>query len=170
MFFGVDILFCLCYLLVLDVIGFTNESAMVKDFLNATETDSKRKNVLSGVVFRNLPSVWHEPLAFNAEYKLRFPSTLRGPKSKVSMNPFKNNEQWMTGYMFPVFPLVGPRTHATQGGPPGRCTVKLYDHSYFLYKYYVCLIVAVVTVTERISAVVVVVGFMAERQCYLQSW
>jgi len=92
--------------------GFSSESAMVQDYLNTPVNEEK---ILAGVVFNKMPPVW-----FSVEYKLRFPSTLRTARHKISLNPFDIQDQWMTRYMFPALQRVGPRKNLTQGGPPGR--------------------------------------------------
>lgn len=106
---------------VLDTIAFSDESTMVQNFLNISETFSSENRVLAGIVFTRVPSMCRGMPVCNLEYKLRFPSTLRSAQEKFSMSPFANVDHWMTQYMFPVFQRVGPRKALrSQGGPPGR--------------------------------------------------
>jgi len=106
----------------LGTVGFSNESAMVQDFLQTHDTAGNAKKVLAGVVFNKIPSVWSRTSQSTMEYKLRFPSTLRSAHQRgFSLNPFNNNDHWMTKLMFPVLQKLGPRNgNQLQGGPPGR--------------------------------------------------
>jgi len=106
---------------VLDVgtTGFSDESAMVQEFMQTFDPSGNSKRVLAGVVFSQMPPNHSRTSLASIEYKLRFPSTLRSAHGKFSLNPYKNFNYWMTQYMFPILQRVGPRGNATQGGPPG---------------------------------------------------
>jgi hypothetical protein len=77
---------------------------------------------LAGVVFTKFPlHAASAPGGSSFEYKLRFPSKLRSSKKGSSTNPFSNNNNWFTRFMFPQFQKVGPRENSSiQGGPPGK--------------------------------------------------
>jgi len=113
-----DVFLCL-HVLGLGTRGFSDESTMVQEFMQHSNTTNGDNKVLAGVVFSRTPSVDSRTSLSSIEYKLRFPSTLRSAKSKFNLNPFKNFNYWMTQYMFPVAQRVGPRGNLTQGGPPG---------------------------------------------------
>jgi len=113
--------FHICVLSVLATVGFSGESAMVKNFLQIHDTAGSEKKVLAGVVFDKMPLVQSRMSLSSIEYKLRFPSTLRSVRDSFSLNPFNVNDRWMTQLMFPLTEKVGPRKgNRTQGGPPGK--------------------------------------------------
>lgn len=117
-------------MLFLDVVGFSDESTMVQNFMQTLESADNAKQVLAGVVFTKMPGVLARTSEPVIEYKIRFPSNLRSGSRRTFASPFGVSNHWMTQFMFPVFQKVGPRSgKSTQGGPPGSRIFAVFFHA-----------------------------------------
>uniref|UniRef100_A0A4X2LYM3 ABC transporter domain-containing protein n=1 Tax=Vombatus ursinus TaxID=29139 RepID=A0A4X2LYM3_VOMUR len=97
--------------------GFSSEQAF-DDYIRYHNESS---NVLAAIVFEHTFSHKWEPLPLKVRYHLRFSFSPRNtePIGKLFLMP-KEPEGWHTAYLFPLFPLPGPRNHLySDGGSPG---------------------------------------------------
>lgn len=98
-----------------DVQGFNTEEEMVDFLIFANSTVNNTKTYLGGVVFQtNLLDTKH------IQYSIRLSSYPRNTKNKnQKLNPIKDDTNWFTQYMFPLYQRIGPRSNISCGGDPG---------------------------------------------------
>ncbi|CAC5380658.1 ABCA3 [Mytilus coruscus] len=98
-----------------DVQGFNTEEEMVDFLIFANSTVNNTKTYLGGVVFQTyILDTKH------IQYSIRLSSYPRNTKNKnQKLNPIKDDTNWFTQYMFPLYQRIGPRSNITCGGDPG---------------------------------------------------
>ncbi|VTJ52463.1 Hypothetical predicted protein, partial [Marmota monax] len=96
----------------LKVIGFSSERA----FEDYVEQTNNSKNVLAAIVFDHVFQSTNDPLPLKVKYYLRFSSLKKNNKFGGSFEA----SSWLTNFLFPSVPPVGPRNQQEEdGGSPG---------------------------------------------------
>ncbi|CAF0870807.1 unnamed protein product [Adineta steineri] len=105
--FHTDVMDRVAHKLGLYVQEFSDEDALVKEI----NKNMPQSIFIGGVVFTNTDS------EFNITYKIRLSATLRNAGSG---GIFNGDNNWKTILLYPLFPIVGPRSsNDSKGGTPG---------------------------------------------------
>ena len=99
----------------ISVQGFSSEDEMVDFLIFANSTVNNTNTHLGGIVFRQ-----DEHNTKHIQYSIRLSSYPRNTKNKNNeLNPLKEDTNWFTQFMFPLYQRIGPRSNSTCGGDPG---------------------------------------------------
>lgn len=98
-----------------EVHGFQSEEEMVDFLVFANATVNNTNTYLGGITFTQDP-LNHK----NLQYSIRLSSYPRNTNNNnKKLNPLKDDTNWFTQYMFPLYQQIGPRSNSTCGGDPG---------------------------------------------------
>nr|XP_054308710.1 phospholipid-transporting ATPase ABCA3-like [Pongo pygmaeus] len=94
------------------VLGFSSE----EEFEDYVKQINNSKNVLAAIVFDHDFKNSSDPLPLKVKYYLRF----NNEKKSNMLYSIYEEEGWLTNFLFPPVPLVGPRNCDENGGSPGK--------------------------------------------------
>uniref|UniRef100_A0A2K5ICB7 Uncharacterized protein n=2 Tax=Colobus angolensis palliatus TaxID=336983 RepID=A0A2K5ICB7_COLAP len=94
------------------VLGFSSEEEF-EDYVKEVNNSEK---VLAAIVFDHDFKNSNDPLPLKVKYYLRFSNE---KKSNMLENVYEEGS-WLTDFLFPPIPSVGPRNQDENGGSPGK--------------------------------------------------
>jgi hypothetical protein len=103
----------------LEIHGFKTEDEMVNFLIFANKTTNNTKLYLGGIVF-NSETKGNQFLE-EISYKIRLSSFPRHGRGTNNLNPAKQDKEWFTEFMFPLYQVIGPRDNSSRcGSVPGK--------------------------------------------------
>ena len=102
----------------IDVQAFESEDEMVSFLIFANKTVNNTAHYLGGIVFdiNTKDSQFGDQIS----YKIRLSSFPRHGRGTGNLNPAKQDKEWFTEFMFPLYQVLGPRDNSSKcGSVPG---------------------------------------------------
>ncbi|XP_048758710.2 phospholipid-transporting ATPase ABCA3-like isoform X2 [Ostrea edulis] len=101
-----------------DIQGFKTEDEMVDFLIFANKTVNNTAHYLGGIVFNSKTK--GNQFVEQISYKIRLSSFPRHGSGTNKLNPAKQDKEWFTEFMFPLYQVIGPRDKASRcGSVPG---------------------------------------------------
>lgn len=102
-----------------DIQGFKTEDEMVDFLIFANKTVNNTAHYLGGIVFNSKTK--GNQFVEQISYKIRLSSFPRHGSGTNKLNPAKQDKEWFTEFMFPLYQVIGPRDKASRcGSVPGK--------------------------------------------------
>lgn len=92
---------------------------MVNFLIFANKTVNKTASYLGGIVFDSVTR--ENQFTEQITYKIRLSSFPRHGRGTGNLNPAKQDKDWFTEFMFPLYQVLGPRDNSSKcGSVPGK--------------------------------------------------
>lgn len=104
---------------ILDIQGFKTEQEMTSFLIFANKTVNNTAVYLGGIVFDSVTR--ENQFTEQISYKIRLSSFPRHGRGTGNLNPAKQDKEWFTEFMFPLYQVLGPRDNSSKcGSVPGK--------------------------------------------------
>lgn len=101
-----------------DIQGFKTEQEMTSFLIFANKTVNNTAGYLGGIVFDSVTR--ENQFTEQISYKIRLSSFPRHGRGTGNLNPAKQDKEWFTEFMFPLYQVLGPRDNSSKcGSVPG---------------------------------------------------
>lgn len=92
---------------------------MINFLIFANKTVNNTASYLGGIVFDSVTR--ENQFTEQISYKIRLSSFPRHGRGTGNLNPAKQDKEWFTEFMFPLYQVLGPRDNSSKcGSVPGK--------------------------------------------------